>query len=130
MSWSCQPEEFIHFNRLFKIRVGRDYDDKLDNGTQIGYDTWCATDPEQRYKPVAQALFDTNRFGEFPSYDQLIKYGAINYANRYFRPKEPKEPYEAEAAPKERGWFAKNWWIVLTLLVVLVIALVLWKKMK
>ena len=125
MSWYCHPEEFIHFNKLFKILVGRDYDDKLDNGTQMGYDTWCATDPEQRYKPVAQALFDTNRFGEFPSYDQLIKYGAIAYANRYF-----KEPYEVEADTKEQGWFAKNWWIVLTLLVVLVIALVLWKKMK
>ena len=112
---------------MFKIGVGRDYDDKLDNGTVNGYDTWCATDPEQRYKPVAQALSDTDRLDEFPSYDQLIKYGAIEYANRFFR---PKEPYEVEADTKEQGWFAKNWWIVLTLLVVLVIALVLWKKMK
>ena len=116
---------------MFKIGVGRDYDDKLDNGTVNGYDTWCATtDPEKRYKFVAQALSDTNRFDEFPSYDQLIKYGAINYANNYFRPKELKELYEVEADTKEQGWFAKNWWIVLTLLVVLVIALVLWKKMK
>ena len=127
MSWSCHPEEFTHFNKLFKILVGRDYDDKLDNGTDKGYDTWCATDPEKRYKFVAQTLSDTNRFDEFPSYDQLIKYGAIEYANKYFR---PKELYEVEADTKEQGWFAKNWWIVLTLLVVLVIALVLCKKMK
>jgi len=124
----CQPEEFTHFNKIFTIQVGRPYDNNLDKDTERDYDRWCTRDPNVRYKFVGQVLSNANRFGEFPSYDQLIKYGAIDYANKYFR---PKELYEVEAATKEHGWFAKNaWWILLLSAVLVIIALVLWKKIK